>query len=175
MYLTIYSGPMFSGKTTSLVTYLNDNVKDKSCVYVNHRIDTRSDDAFSSHNKNLSLSKDIKILKVSSLYGMKEYLEKFDIIGIDECQFFDDLFEFVSYCKNKKVKIILSGLCADSNMKEFGKILRCFPLADEINMLYSPCSVCGINTLHTRKRVETDKQIEVGGENLYYPCCKQCF
>jgi thymidine kinase len=184
MYFKIFTGPMFSGKTTNLVNFLNNNIE-KKCLYVNHTFDTRGND-FSSHDQNLKLNETIKRQKCSNLKGIN--VEDYDIIGIDECQFFKDLYDFIISNNTFSGVIVVSGLYADINFSQFGSLVNCIPMADEINILYSNCYNCGIKCLHTRKINDyqqeeghegneeiNDKQVEIGGKNLYKPSCKKCF
>lgn len=172
MYLTIFTGPMFSGKTTHLIEMLNKN-DDKKCLYINHSIDTRTSDVFSSHNKDLRLSDNVDKKKVNILSTLD--INSYDIIGIDECQFFWDLYSFLKKYANRNVHILLAGLYADSNLEKFGDLLSCFPMADELHIFTSKCIGCKKDTLHTRKKSEEKTQINVGGEEMYNPMCKKCF
>ena len=116
-----------------------------------------------------TIPKDAPIIFVSNHQSL------YDIIGIDECQFFWDLHSFLKKHEETNKTIVVSGLYADSNLEQFGDLLKCFPFADEITMLQSKCIVCNKNTLHTRNKQEKKTQIEIGGEDMYQPMCKKCF
>ena len=103
-YLEIWSGPMFSGKTTQLIqTYKQyDYIGKKICV-VNYHLDTRYHETMlSTHDKLM-----IPCLQTSCIANVMDIARNCDVILINEGQFFPDLFACVielveTY--NKKVR-----------------------------------------------------------------------
>ena len=77
---------MYSQKSTSLLRELSaDAAIGLKVLYVNHSIDTRSSDAFSTHNPLIKIGADIKgmkFIKSPDLFGLD--VSEFDVIGIDE-------------------------------------------------------------------------------------------
>ena len=95
-YLEIIIGPMFSGKTTSLInnykSIINNNYK---CAVITHNDDIRySIDKLSSHDKSM-----IECFKYKSLEEFNEkctdIIKHVDFILIDESQFFTDLYKYL--------------------------------------------------------------------------------
>jgi thymidine kinase len=89
------------------------------------------------------------------------------VIGIDEAQFFPDLYEFVVASEKENKKIIIAGLDGDFNRKPFGKILECIPLCDEIVKL-TALDKDGTPAIFTKRINDANQeQVCVGAANLY--------
>lgn len=132
--IEIILGPMFSGKSTELIRRCSRlSAIGKNVLYINHTYDTRTDDAIQTHSAHKQTA-----LKMSALKDIPidEYT-KADVIGIDEAQFFPDLYAFVLECEKDEKTVILSGLDGDSNRQPFGQILECIPLCDSVVKLTS--------------------------------------
>jgi thymidine kinase len=171
--LDLIIGNMFSGKSTELIRRIN-TVKsiNKKVVVVNYIHDNRyCKDSVCSHNniKIESLKTDLLLLID------KEIIINSDFIFIDEGQFFTDLIEFVKlYVDFYKKNIIVSGLDGDSNRQKFGSILELIPLCDSIIKLKAYCIKCCDGTYgpFTKKIVNNDMLIDIGGSDKYIPVCR---
>jgi thymidine kinase len=184
--LTIFLGNMFSGKTSELLRVLTNASYVHNALYINHRLDNRSDQPYSTHNTLIKpkLLNDTKIEMFSILYLQDVPLDvynKYDTIGIDEAQFFEDL-DFVITLVDKLGKsVYVAGLNGDYLRQTFGKIHKLIPHADDIRVLKDAyCVGCAANRKKTqsvfthRKCDNSHDQIEVGNDN-YVPLCRQCY
>jgi thymidine kinase len=180
-YLEISVGPMCSGKTTYLFDKLNNfTVFGYRCIYINHAIDTRSSEAFSTHNKLLKVEKDIEMVKVNALVPLLETLSDYEFIGIDEAQFFDDLVPAVKSLIYQKKKVFVGGLMGDFLMNKFGPVLDLIPMCDHFRKLDAFCSVCMRDHVYkpasfSKRIVPTTDQIAVGDTTMYIPVCRKCY
>jgi thymidine kinase len=140
--IDIIIGPMFSGKTTEIFRRLVIFSDAKySVLYINSNLDTRSELA-STHNLSLKLP-DIKMVKTQKLLDAVSICESYDIIAIDEGQFFEDLVDFcILVCETYKKKVIVGGLNGDYRRSAFGKINDLVPICDSITKLYPFCKNC---------------------------------
>ena len=132
--IEIILGPMFSGKSTELMRRCSrKEVIGKKVCYINHTFDTRTGDFVQTHAQH---RKDA--IKLSKLHDiMDDKFNEADVFGIDEAQFFPDLYDFVLKCEENNKTVIMSGLDGDSNRKPFGQILSCIPLCDSVVKLTS--------------------------------------
>ena len=179
--LDIIVGCMFSGKSTELLKrLLIASELGLKVLYINHTFDTRSEHIFSTHHPFLVPKNhdNIDFISLKSLKGIRK--EEYDVIGIDEAQFFDNYLQ--EFCKvhveiyNRHV--IVSGLDADSKREKFGYILDLIPLADSIKKLRSYCYDCGPKknkALFSYKYSVDDTQVVVGGKDKYKPLCRKCY
>lgn len=180
-YLEIVIGPMCSGKTTYLFDKLNTfDVFKKKCLYINHSFDTRGEE-YSSHNENLNVNHKIVMKKTDSIIKMYETISEFDVIGIDESQFFGDLVEGVKHIVNDlKKTVFVGGLSGDFERKSFGHVLELIPFADNFKKLEAFCVECMKQHKTTiasfSKRIcETQEQIVIGDSSIYIPVCRRCY
>tara|TARA_B110000858_G_scaffold118457_1_gene135134 strand:+ start:277 stop:672 length:396 start_codon:yes stop_codon:yes gene_type:complete len=100
----------------------------------------------------------------------------FDVIAIDEVQFFSNLKEFIFENVEKKRKhVIMVGLSGDSNRAPFGEILSIIPLADNLIYKRALCAICRDGTLASfTKRISSEKKI-VSIDSKYLPVCRKCY
>ncbi|CAJ1962654.1 unnamed protein product [Sphenostylis stenocarpa] len=169
-------GPMFAGKTTSLLRRIqSETANGRNVAVIKSSKDTRYGlDSIVTHDgaklpcwalANLSLFK--------QKFGIDAY-EKLDVIGIDEAQFFDDLYEFCRQAADHDGKtVIVSGLDGNYLRRSFGSVLDIIPLADSVTKLSATCEICRKRASFTLRKTQ-DKQIElIGGVDVYMPVCRQ--
>ena len=127
--IEIILGPMFSGKSTELMRRCSrkEVIGEKVC-YINHSFDTRTGDFVQTHAQHRKNAIKLSLLKELP----DEVFTQNDTFGIDEAQFFNDLYDFVLKCEKSNKTVIMSGLDGDSNRKPFGQILECIPLCDSV-------------------------------------------
>lgn len=188
-FLDITFGPMFSGKTTSLLEKINNyitrnNIKkiNNKILIINSALDTRKNESsgLSTHASSLKrklTSNNVKNIKVKNLCDIDgEFLNQFKYIAIDEAQFFNDLETFVRYWLEKNKYIHCSGLLADSDKNNFGQLYKLICLADNIEHLKSYCVKCNSytkNAVFTKWNGSKNKEniIEIGSSDNYIPVC----
>lgn len=165
--LEIILGPMFSGKSTELLRRISRyEAIGKKIFLINHCIDTRTDNFVKTHSNHTKIA--IKTDKLMSLIELSEFQES-DIIGIDEAQFFEDLYEFILAIEKTDKIVILSGLDGDYKRKPFGKILDCIPLCDTVTKLSAMCmqSKDGTPAIFSKRIVNNVEQKFVGDNEEY--------
>lgn len=100
--------------------------------------------------------------------------DELDVIGIDEAQFFEDLYDFCQRAADHDGKtIIVAGLDGDYLRRTFGSVLSIIPLADSVTKLTARCELCGKRACFTLRKID-EKQTElIGGADVYMPVCRQ--
>lgn len=146
--LYIRIGPMFSGKSTWLDGELTELADTRFTVAkITHTDDVRDDVAScdmsgSTHNSSYtSLTPKIHCYRADNLRDVD--VSRYNVIGVDESQFFPDLAQVVEEWvedKGKHVRVV--GLCGDSNKKKFGQTLDLIPICDEIIKFHARCHIC---------------------------------
>ncbi|XP_031490582.1 pentatricopeptide repeat-containing protein At4g16470-like [Nymphaea colorata] len=103
-----------------------------------------------------------------------EAYHKLDVIGIDEAQFFEDLYDFCQIAADRDGKtVIVAGLDGDYLRRSFGSVLDIVPLADTVTKLKARCELCGKHASFTlRKSGEMQTEL-IGGADVYMPVCRQ--
>lgn len=190
--LNIRVGSMYSGKSTWLNFELTEFAdKGFSVLKIIHSSDNRTDVASndnsgSTHNSTFkSLSPKIDVIKTETLSNID--IDKYHIIGIDEGQFFNDLYDSVyNWVENKNKHVRVVGLDGDFAKRKFGQILDLIPICNEIIKLPATCATCleqlkqcnfhgnimSITGHYTKKLSSSTSQVEIGGSDLYIPVCR---
>ena len=198
--LHVQVGPMFSGKTTWLNNELT-RYADKGfrvCKII-PLCDVRSDVSTTSsstigttHNSSPGcLSSLITVISVNSTdhSSLKSVdVLQYDVIGLDEGQFFVNLRPTIEYWVDilrKHVRV--SGLDGDYNRRLFGEITELIPIADVFSKITSTCIQClqefssfpSIDTSFltapfTYKKCTDNStaQVDIGGSEKYLPLCR---
>ena len=151
--LELILGPMYSGKTTTLLTR-----RIGKTLLVNHLLDTRSDGVQTHDGVRVPA---FKCQKIPRLSGYDTYL-------IDEAQFFDSLEDVETLAPN----VVVAGLSGDYMKRPFGKILDLIPKADKVTVLTARCK-CGADACFT-KRTSICKDL-VNVDATYVPVCGACY
>lgn len=179
---------MFSGKTSSLLDKLyRDYAIGLNVLYINHVLDDRNSESFSTHNpifsKKAKTKTDISFIKSKNLKSLLNLVDKYDVIGIDEAQFFNDLLECVPHIVEKyKKKVYIASLDGTFERKPFGDIYKLISFSDSFTKLHSYCKECSnkkpkviSKALFTYKINNDNNKIDIGGIDKYIPVCRKCF
>jgi thymidine kinase len=193
--LRICLGPMFSGKTTWLNGELTELADfGLACLKVIHKADQMRDAELTSsgHSHSSSfkmLSPKIDVIFTDNLLSIIDDIDKYNIVGIDEGQFFDELVKFVKVCLTKNIHVLVAGLDGDFKQEKFGHILDIIPMCDEVQKKSSRCRLCleenltmkgafnpmNLKAPFTVKFANTSGSssvIDIGGEDKYMPVCR---
>lgn len=110
---------------------------------------------------------------------VQEDIARFQVIIVDEAQFFRRLVPFVEWVVDTLGKrLYLVGLDGDSNRRPFGELLECIPLADRVERLTAFCRRCANGTpapFTYRCNGPHDQQVLVGGQEKYISLCRECY
>lgn len=190
----IFTGPMASGKTTTLLEKLHrySNVCEERVLLINYLGDQRGDDCtnscdaaghgVSTHlygdvSKHVVLGKYIDAIRVTRLNEISsKKLSKYNVVGIDEAQFYPDLYDFVERnFHQKQMTYYVSGLCTDSENRSFGEIDRLLPLATTFKKMTAICAHCDrkkmVPAAYTLSVKQKETQVAFGGLDEYKPVC----
>ncbi|XP_068087141.1 uncharacterized protein [Anabrus simplex] len=165
----IIFGPMFSGKTTELIRRLKRyQIANYRCLIVKYANDVRySTDGISTHDKQT-----LPAVATDKLIGINA--EEYDVIGIDEGQFFNDVVRCCEALANQGKIVIVAALDGTYQRIPFGDILNLVPLAEDVIKLHAVCMNCFRDASYT-KRISNEQELEViGGADKYMAVCREC-
>jgi thymidine kinase len=173
--LTVYTGPMYSSKTSNLLREVIWNKFSNKTVHVfKPSKDTRySVDEVVSHDG-------LSVVAHNIIDGSSfpDYISSGSLVVIDEIQFFSrysGIDKWVEFLLNNGVDIIVVGLDLDSNGVPFETTAYLLGLADEVHKLKAICSVCGAPASKTFKKINNNERIELGSSDLYEARCNAHF
>jgi len=176
---TIYVGCVFSSKTSNMIINILKYKYHKNIVLFQHGIDDRYDkistEKIVTHNKHVTFES----VRVKDHKELLKLSKKFDIIGIDELQFYSiDIVDTIKQLMKDNKIVIASSLNADYRRKEWKTLSVCIPLATEIILLKGTCSkclqnnaTCSYNTCDNGKY----QQIIKSTEKQFIPLCNKCY
>ena len=165
-------GPMFSGKSTRLIELLRKYVyKAKKTIMVKFYADQRYTDKSEvvTHDLIKYDSINCKILR-NSFDTFKEY----DVIGIDEGQFFADLVEVCEELALMGKIVLIAALNGDFRMEPFPVIQRIIAKADKIKLLKAYCFNCHKDAKFSLRIVQSNETVLIGAGEAYKPACREC-
>ena len=177
--ISLLIGCMFAQKTTELIRrvrrYTSIGYK---VLLVNFIGDVRyGDNCVASHDKDIEKAVCVPLLRDIDHMVQSGY---YNVIAIDEGQFFPDLFEYItSWADRLSVHIVIAGLDGTYDREPFGDIIRLIPHAEEVERLSAMCAVCRDGTVAVYSKyigINSDHQEHlIGGADLYKPVCRKHF
>jgi len=177
-YLMCITGPMFAGKTSAISMHLSKmKATNARCLYINSSVDTRSQLEYSTHNDHVLLN--VATIKAKVLKDID--VSQYDVIAIDEAQFFPDLLSTVLvWLETLNKYVIVAGLMVDAKREVFGQLLRLSSYADENITLHPFCNMCMTNkkrvpAIFTKLCTEDTTQVCIGGADKYISLCRKCY
>lgn len=177
MSLTILMGPMFSGKSTRILSLINQYASIGTPVLViKHADDTRYSrtEVVTHDNRRASC---VAVRDLDDVHP--DDWRRYSVILVEEAQFFRRLVPFVEMIVDTFGKhLYLVGLDGDSNRRPFGELLECIPLADRVERLTAFCKRCANGRpapFTYRCNGPHDQQVIVGGHDRYMPLCRECY
>ncbi|KAF8727851.1 hypothetical protein HU200_018416 [Digitaria exilis] len=169
-------GPMFAGKTTALLRRVQAEAGNgRTVALIKSNKDNRYglDSVVTHDGTKMACWALSDLSSFHDKLGVEAY-DKVDVIGIDEAQFFDDLYDFCCKAADCDGKIIVvAGLDGDYKRKKFGSVLDVVPLADSVTKLTARCELCGCRAFFTLRKTQETKTKLIGGADVYMPVCRQ--
>jgi len=172
-WIEVITGAMFSGKTEELIRRLKRALIAKQQVEIfKPLLDKRfHPENVVSHNKNA-----IKSTAVDFAEDILLRAVNFDVIGIDESQFFDKrLVEVCNELAQSGKRVIIAGLDMDFSGKPFGPMPDLMACAEYITKLHAICAKCGQTANYSFRKVPSPEKIYIGEKETYEPRCRKCF
>ena len=164
-WIEIICGCMFSGKTEELIRRLNRAIIAKQPVRIFKPVlDDRYDkNHVVSHNQT-----SISSISVNHAQDILQQVEGYQVIGIDEAQFFDE--EIVAVCNelaNQGKRVIVAGLDMDYEGKPFGAMPYLLAIAEYVTKTHAICAVSGAAASFSYRLDDSSDQIQIGARDQY--------
>ncbi|TPP54651.1 Thymidine kinase family protein [Leishmania donovani] len=167
-------GPMFAGKTTELMRRVKREIHARrSCFVIKYSKDTRYDEHNVASHDQLMLRAQAA---VSQLTEVRDTWKRFDVLAIDEGQFFSDLVNFCNTAADAGKVVMVSALDGDYRRKPFGQICELVPYCEAVDKLTAVCMMCHEQpACFTRRTVNVEQQELIGGADMYIATCRECY
>ena len=173
-------GSMFSGKSEELLRRIKRGVIAKQKVLLfKPSIDNRyEENMVSTHNGNSYES--VNIDKAEQIY---DYIidKKYDIIGIDEVQFFDEkIVEVINKLTDDGIRVIVAGLDMDFKAEPFHPMPEIMAISEMVTKLHAVCNKCGKEASRSQRLINgkpakyDDPVVVIGASESYEARCRHC-
>ncbi|XP_003741634.1 thymidine kinase, cytosolic [Galendromus occidentalis] len=171
-HIQLIVGPMFSGKTTELIRRMRRyDVSNHRCYLIKYAKDDRYDaENVSTHDQaKMTASVCLRLADVEAA------ALNFDVIGVDEGQFFPDVVCFAEKMAGLGKVVIVAALDGTYQREGFPNIMKLLPLSESIIKLMAVCMVCYREAAFT-KRIGSETEVEIiGGTDKYMAVCRKCY
>ncbi len=178
-WIEVIVGCMFSGKSEELIRRIKRAIiANQKAVVFKPKIDNRYDsNKVVSHN-----GVSVEAIVINNSNEIRNYANDYEVIGIDEAQFFDnELITIVEELADNGKRVIIAGLDQDFRGEPFGIIPNLMAIADSIDKLHAICVICGAVATKSQRLINDkpasydDPIILVGSKETYQPRCRKCF
>ena len=140
-WLEVVCGPMFSGKSEEMIRRLRRaEIAGQRVILFKPRIDDRYDaaDVVSHAGARMCAA------PVSSAAEVVEQAQGFDVVGIDEVQFFEQsVVSGALELADRGLRVVIAGLDQDFRRLPFGPLPELLSHAEFVDKLQAVCQRCG--------------------------------
>jgi thymidine kinase len=182
-YISLILGPMFSSKTTTMISYVERaTIAKLNCVIIKYKEDTRYNTSatIQTHSGILMSSKytDSGWIQVIESLKLADVVlpENTHMVAIDDGQFYPDLPEFCDKWASSGLQVIVTALDGTYQRKIFGRIGDLLPFCEYITKLQAVCIKCRYNNASFTYRTSGETSVkDIGGSDKYKALCRSCF
>jgi thymidine kinase len=172
--LEVITGPMFSGKSEELLRRLRRaKIAGKNVVLVSPKIDTRSNDLLVTHS-----GAEFQCIKTSLTAEILDLGNYYDVIGIDEIQFFAPSVVTTILYLVKDRTVIVSGLDTNYRFEPWAIVPELMAYAEKVDKLTAICNRCGLEGTRTQRLIDgapaplDGPEVLIGGLESYEARCR---
>lgn len=172
-WIEVITGSMFSGKTEELLRRLNRAIIAKQKIEIFKPVlDTR-------YAREQVVSHNFKAVRSTPVHFANDIIllaGSYEVVGIDEAQFFDDqLVDVCTKLANNGKRVIVAGLDMDFSGKPFGAIPALMSVAEYITKVHAICMVCGAVASYSYRLTGSEEKVMLGEKEVYEARCRKCF
>ena len=177
-WLEVVCGPMFSGKSEELIRRLRRaEIAGQRVLIVKPKIDSRYDIGHVVSHAGAKM----RAVAVDSPADIPGMVESYDVIGVDEVQFFaPEIVLILDGLVEKGMRVIVSGLDQDFRGFPFGPMPELLCRAELVDKLQAVCHRCAGPGTMTQRLVDgapapaDGATIVVGALEQYEARCRAC-
>ena len=176
----LITGPMSCGKTEELLRRIRRCIiAKKKVIVISPDVDTRAKGDYIESRNGLWL----EAVKVKHSIQIMSLVKDYQVIAIDELQFFDaNIVPVINELMKQGKKVIGTGLELDFKAEPFGYMPQLMCIATKVDKLHAVCMKCGCEEATRTQRLidgkPADKSsplIMIGGDETYEARCLKCY
>jgi thymidine kinase len=177
-WLEVICGPMFSGKSEEMIRRLRRaEIAGQHVVIFKPRIDDRYDAADVVSHAGARM----RAVPVSSVAELASRAPGFDVVGIDEVQFFEPAVVGIALeLAGRGARVVVAGLDQDFRRLPFAPVPELLAHAELVDKLQAVCHRCGGPATTTQRLLDghpapySGETVLVGAAEQYEARCRGC-
>jgi len=171
--IQLITGPMFAGKTTELLRRLGRyRLAGRRTLLIKPQCDTRYTETSEvvTHDRVKRDALSVRDLRTV----LMDIVNHYDVIAVDEVQFFDDCDEVLEDWANAGKVVLAAGLGATFEREVFSNVSRLAAKCEKVDKLSAVCCDCKSEGFFTY-RTNTNLANLIGGSDDYVALCRRCW
>ena len=171
--ITLLLGPIFSGKTTQLIDKVRKarfEAKTSILVSFSAELNVFQTPPAATHDGTKFENKTGK-----TLYENLDVMKEYDVVAIDNGQFFPDLVEVVCYLGSIGKEVVVACLNSDYNLEPFINVSKLIPFANKVKSLCAYCFYCHREANCSLRLADSGKALKVYPSDMAKPVCRNCY
>lgn len=169
--ISVFTGPMKSGKTSTVINTANALINQGENVKVFKPV---IDDRFSTNFVQDRDGNKINAINIGKIDDLEKY--EADSYVIDEFQFLEGDLNIIKNLANKGKKFYIAGLNLTTEKKVFGRMGDIMEASDNVQVFKANCDCCGnSNAIYSFCTAEKTGDILVAGDDVYLAVCPECY
>ena len=172
-WIEVICGSMFSGKTEELIRRLKraEIAQLKVAVFK-----PAMDQRYAQNNVVSHDSNEFEALAIKNSRDLITYAEGYEVIGLDEAQFFDqDIVEVCNTLANNGLRVIIAGLDMDYKGVPFGPMPQLMATAEYVTKVHAICSKTGRLAQYSYRLDPNDDLVLLGETQEYQALSRAAF
>ncbi|GCA63574.1 thymidine kinase [Kipferlia bialata] len=172
--IDLICGPMFSGKSTELIRLVRRfSIAEKRCLVIKWADDQRYSVTGVATHTGEQLEAN---LACKDLEGAAQVVGMYDVVAIDEGQFFPGLADFCERTANMGKHVIVAALSGKWSREPFPEVAKLMSMCEDVTMLKAVCKRCkNRDAAFSARLTESNSDVEIGGTESYVAVCRKCF
>lgn len=166
--LIIFTGPMFGGKTTRMLSFL-ERAKHRKMKIVLFK--PQDDTRYSATKVKTHTGASWSAITVESGADVLAGGADANIVAVDEAFMIPDSAQAILTLFKMGKTVYVSSIQLSAGAEAFEEMQQLFPWATRIEVCPAVCPVCGDDAYYTIAKVEDVDHIQVGGAETYEPRC----
>ena len=171
----VYTGPMFSSKTTGLLSSVDRfKYQNKKVAAFKPRLDDRYSEDFICTHSGWKIPATCIKEGTDILENLSEMEDNPHVVAVDEAFMIPGVAKVLVWLYRSGYSVVVSTLDLSAMGKPFDEVEKLLPWATVVEKRSAVCVVCNKDAFYTYKKQLGGDEIEVGGSELYEPRCLRC-
>jgi thymidine kinase len=162
--LNLIIGPMYSGKTSTLITrYNRHKIAKRKCIMIKYKNDTRYDDKMLVTHNGIK----VQAIPCEELADVDLIVKKYDVVCVDEVQFYKDAHIFCDKWANEGLIVEACGLNGTFERKPFKTVSLLIPKCNNLTYITAICRETSREGVYSKRNTNETKLEIIGGTDIY--------